>query len=57
MLRIKANLVLFIEETSDNLEINDNMHQRLSTELSQLFYMIQLRSGIECESADLLCGS
>ncbi|MCW5977763.1 MAG: hypothetical protein KIT09_06780 [Bryobacteraceae bacterium] len=53
----KANLVLFAEEPSGDPEILDAVHQRLGNELSQLFCMAHLRSGIECESADLLCGS
>ena len=53
----KANLVLFVEEPSGNPEIVDAVHKRLGTDLSRLFYLVYLRSGIECESADLLCGS
>ncbi len=53
----KANLVLFVDEPSDNPEIVDAVHQRLGDGLSRLFYLVHLRSGIECESADLLCGS
>jgi hypothetical protein len=53
----KANLVLFAEESSTNPEIVDAVHQRLSHDLSRLFYFVHLRSGIECESADLLLGS
>lgn len=52
-----ANLVLFAEEPSGNPEILDAVHQRLGDDLSRLFYMVHLHSGIECESADLLCGS
>jgi hypothetical protein len=53
----KANLVLFAEEPSTNPEIVDAVHQRLGQDLSRLFYFVHLRSGIECESADLLLGS
>lgn len=53
----KANLVLFVEEPSDNPEILDHVHKRLGDDLSRLFYLVHLRSGIEYESADLLCGS
>lgn len=53
-----ANLVLFVEELSDNPEILDAVHQRLSTDLTWLFYMLHLRAGAEvAEGADLLCGS
>lgn len=54
----RANLVLFLEEPSDNPEILDAEHQRLDKDLSLLFYMLHLRSGIEvADGADLLCGS
>jgi len=54
----RANLVLFLEEPSDNPEILDAVHQRLDKDLSLLFYMLHLRSGIEvADGADLLCGS
>ncbi len=53
----KANLVLFTEEPSANPEIVDAVHKRLGEDLSRLFYFMHLRSGIECESTDLLCGS
>jgi len=53
----KANLVLFVEEPSDHPEIVDAVHQRLGADLSRLFYLVHLRSGIECDSADLLRGS
>jgi hypothetical protein len=54
----KANLVLFVEETSDNPEILDHVHQRLGNDLSRLFYLLHLGRGIECEQgADLLRGS
>ena len=53
----RANLVLFVEEPSDNPEILDDVHQRLSGDLRLLFSMLHLRVGIEMESADLLCGS
>lgn len=53
----RANLVLFIEESSTNPEIVDTVHKRLGDDLSRLFYFVHLRAGIECESADLLLGS
>ena len=53
----RANLVLFVEEPSDNPGILDDVHQRLSGDLRLLFSMLHLRIGIEMESADLLCGS
>lgn len=54
----RANLVLHVEEPSDNPEILDGVHQRLNNDLSRLFYLLHLRGGIECaEGADLLCGS
>jgi len=53
----KSNLVLFVEEPSDNPEILDAVHMRLGDDLSRLFHLLHLRAGIECESADLLCGS
>lgn len=54
----RANLVLFLEEPSDNPEILDAVHQRLDKDLSLLFYMLHLRTGIEiADGADLLCGS
>ena len=54
----RANLVLFLEEPSDNPEILDAVHQRLDKDLSLLFYMLHLRSGIEvADGADLVCGS
>lgn len=53
----KANLVLFVEEMSANPEILDAVHQRLGANLTLLFHLIHLRSGVECASADLLCGS
>jgi hypothetical protein len=53
----KANLVLFVEESSNNPEILDDVHHRLGNDLDRLFSMVQLRSGITCESADLLRGS
>ena len=53
----RANLVLFVEEPSDNPGILDHVHQRLSGDLGLLFSMLHLRVGIEMESADLLCGS
>jgi hypothetical protein len=54
----RANLVLFVEEASHNPEIVDEVHQRLDKTLSDLFYMLHLRPGIEvAEGADLLCGS
>ena len=53
----RANLVLFVEEPSDNPGILDDVHQRLSGDLRLLFSMLHLRVGIEMKSADLLCGS
>ena len=53
----RANLVLFVEETSDNPEILDDVHQRLSGDLCLLFSMLHLRVGIDMKNADLLCGS
>jgi hypothetical protein len=54
----RANLVLFVEEASHNPEIVDEVHQRLDKTLSDLFYMLHLRPGIEvAEGADLLWGS
>lgn len=53
----RANLVLFVEEASDNPEILDATHHRLGEHLTQLFYLLHLRSGIECAAVDLLCGS
>jgi len=54
----RANLVLFVEEPSHNPEIVDDVHHRLDKALSDLFYMLHLRTGIEvAEGADLLCGS
>jgi len=54
----RANLVLFVEEPSDNPEILDAVHQRLNKVLSDLFYTLHLRTGIECtDGTDLLCGS
>lgn len=54
----RANLVLFVEVPSDNPEILDAVHQRLGDDLIRLFYVLHLKSGIECsEGADLLCGS
>jgi hypothetical protein len=53
-----ANLVLLVEEASDNPEILDAVHQRLDKDLSLLFYMLHLHAGIEvADGADLLCGS
>lgn len=54
-----ANLVLFVEEPSDNPEIaGDAQHQRMDKDLHILFCMMHLRTGIECaDGADLLCGS
>jgi|SRR5882724_4975380 len=53
----KANLVIFIEEESDNPEILDAVHKGFGEDLSRLFYFMHLRDGIECDGADLLCGS
>jgi hypothetical protein len=52
-----ANPVLFVEEDSDNPEILDAVHDRLRQGLSLLFYLLHFRGGVECEGADLLCGS
>lgn len=53
----RANLVLLVEEESNSPKILDGVHKRLRTELSQLFYLLHLRRGMECEGADLLVGS
>ena len=53
----RANLVLFVEEPSDNPWIFDDVHHRLSDTLGLLFYMLHLRVGIEDDGADLLVGS
>ena len=54
----RANLALLVEEPSENPEVVDEVHQRLDKALSDLFYMLHLRPGIEVgEGADLLCGS
>ena len=53
----RANLVLLVEEPSDNPWIFDGVHQRLSGALGLLFYMLHLRVGIEDDGADLLVGS
>ena len=56
----RANLVLFVEEPSDNPEIaGDAQHQRLDKDLHIFFCMLHLRTGIEytAEGADMLCGS
>lgn len=55
----RANLVLFVEEPSDNPDIaGDAQHQRMDRDLHIFFSMLHLRTGIECaEGADLLCGS
>jgi len=52
----KANLVLFVEQPSNNPENYDQDHIRLGDSLSRLFLLIHLRSGIEYDSADLLHG-
>ena len=52
-----ANLVLFVENPSDNPEVLDAEHERLKTGLGLLFSLLHLREGIECQTADLLCGS
>jgi hypothetical protein len=54
-----ANLVLFVEEPSDDPEIaGDAQHQRMDRDLHILFCMLHLRNGIECaDGADLLCGA
>ena len=54
----RANLVLFVEEPSNNPGVLDDVHQRLAKDLRLLFFMLHLRPGIEiAEGADLLCGS
>jgi hypothetical protein len=54
----RANLVLLVEEASDNPEILDAIHHRLGKDLSLLFYLLHLGTGIEvADGADLLCGS
>ena len=56
----RANLVLLVEEESDNPLILDEVHNRLRDSLGQLFYFLHFRQGIECSGAneaDLLCGS
>jgi hypothetical protein len=53
----KANLVLFVEEPSANPEILDDVHKLLADDLARLFSLMHLRTGMECESADLLRGS
>ncbi len=53
-----ANLVLFVEEPSDNPGILDDVHHHLDNDLTQLFYVLHLRGGIEyADGADSLCGS
>ena len=56
----RANLVLFVEEPSDNPGILDGVHNRLAEELCGLLYMLHLHVGIESAAdadLDLLCGS
>ena len=56
----RANLVLLVEEPSDDPWVLDDVHQRLSDDLVLLFYMLHLRVGIEIsedDGADLLGGS
>jgi hypothetical protein len=53
----KANLVLLVDEGSSDPEIVDAVHHRLQNGLGQLFSFLHLRQGIECEGADLICGS
>lgn len=53
----RANLVLLVDEDSTNPQILDDVNQRLAAGLGRLFYFLHLRWGIECEGADLLCGS
>jgi hypothetical protein len=54
----RANLVLFVEEPSNTPEVLDGVHQRLGNDLSLLFCLLHLKTGIECaEGADLLRGS
>lgn len=54
----RANLVFFVEESSNNPEILDDAHHRLKNGLSALFYMLHLQAGMECvDGSDVLCGS
>ena len=56
----RANLVLLVEESSDNPWILDDVHQRLADDLGLLFYTLHLRVGIEISEdavVDLLVGS
>lgn len=52
-----ANLVLFVEEPSDNPKVFDGDHLRLSNNLNQLYYLLNLESVIEYGGVDLLLGS
>ena len=53
-----TNLVLVVEELSENPGVLDDVHIHLSNDLCRLFSMLHLRTGIEmANSADLLCGS
>jgi len=53
----RANLVLLVEEPSNNPGIVDAAHRRLGYDLNLLFYLLHLKSGIEhTKGADLLYG-
>ena len=53
----RANLVLIVEEPSNNPGVLDDVHKRLTDDLCCLFFMLHLRPGIEiAEGADLLSG-
>lgn len=53
----KANLVLFVEEPSDNPNILDADHTYLQGFLTRMLRLMHLRSGLEYNSIDLLIGS
>ena len=54
----RANLVLLVEEPSDNPGVLDDVHERLALGLRRLFYILHLRAGIEtADGADVFCGS
>ena len=54
---VKSNLVLVIEETSENPGVLDDVHIRLATDLRCLFSMLHLHPGIKMvRGADLVCG-
>ena len=55
-----TNLILLAEEQSDNPEVLDGVHRRLSDYLGLLFWALHLHAGIETSvngRADRLCGS